>query len=76
MNTVILVGKTMKGKNRIREHGSVWTIHAEVEKVLFNPQPGIWLFVTPFGSEFQSKSSRWIHKTDDKDFSVIPDSGA
>ena len=70
MNTVKLVGKSMKGKNRVREHGSVWTVHVITEKVLFNPQPGPWLFVSPLGRLFQDKASRWVHQTDDQDFIV------
>lgn len=62
----------MKGKNRVREHGSVWVVHAEVEQVLFNPEPGPWIFISPFGKEFQDKSSRWVHATNDHDFIVNP----
>jgi hypothetical protein len=72
MKTVTLSGKSMKGKNRVREHGSVWVIHAEVERVLFNSEPGPWLFVSPVGKAFQDKSSRWIHADNDQDFNVNP----
>lgn len=70
MKTLKLTGKTMKGKNRVREHGQLWVVHAETQIVLFNPEPGPWLFVAPVGKDFQDKSSRWIHAVDDKDFIV------
>lgn len=66
-----LRGKSAKGKNRIREHGELWTVFAETDKVLFNPQPGQWLFVAPSGKNQDDKSSRWIHADNDLDFDVI-----
>lgn len=62
----------MKGKNRIREHGSIWTVHATVEIVLFNPEKGPWIFISPEGTLFQSKASRWVHEVNDRDFIVNP----
>lgn len=72
MKTVKLTGKTMKGKNRVREHGPLWVVHVITEKVLFNSEPGPWMFISPVGTEFQDKSSRWVHETNDTDFIVNP----
>ncbi len=72
MKTVNLVGKSMKGKNRVREHGSVWIIHVRVETVLFNPEPGPWIFISPIGKTFQDTASRWVHEVNDRDFIVNP----
>lgn len=69
--TIRLKGRSQKGKNRIREHGETWTVWAETEKVLFNPQKGPWLFVSPDGKNQDDKSSRWVHADNDLDFDVI-----
>lgn len=66
-----LTGKSQKGKNRVREHGSVWHVLAETDRVLFSPgKPGPWLFVAPNGKGQQDKSSRWVHLNADPDFSI------
>lgn len=66
-----LTGITQKGKNRIRENGSVWVVLAEVERVLFQPdKPGPWLFVSPPGKSQDDRASRWIHLKNDTDFVV------
>lgn len=66
-----LSGITQKGKNRIRENGSVWVVLAESDRVLFQPnKPGPWLFIAPPGKSQDDRESRWIHLTDDTDFSV------
>jgi len=68
---IVLVGKTQKGKNRIREHGSVWTVLAETDRILFRPNDkGPWLFVSPEGKNMEDKASRWIRQLDDADFEV------
>jgi hypothetical protein len=69
--TIRLKGKTMRGKNRVREHGNEWTVLAETEKVLFNPAKGPWLFAAPAGKNQDDKSSRWIHGLTDLDFEVV-----
>lgn len=66
-----LKGLTQKGKNRVREHGDLWTVLAEVDKVLFNPNPGPWLFITPAGRTQDDKAARWIKASDDVDFSFV-----
>ncbi len=65
-----LKGKTQKGKNRVREHSDKWVVFAETDKVLFNPQVGGWLFITPVGKSQDDKASRWIRAVDDPDFEI------
>jgi len=68
---VRLKGKSLKGKNRIREHGEWWTIEFEADTVLFDPRPGPWALVSPCRSDDPDLHSRWIHLKEDKDFIVI-----
>ena len=71
--TIRLKGKTQKGKNRVREHGEMWTVLAETETVLFAPSSkGPWLFAAPVGKNQDDKASRWIHGLNDLNFDVIP----
>ena len=70
--TIRLKGKTMKGKNRVREHGDMWTVLAETETVLFAPSSkGPWLFAAPVGKNQDDKASRWIHSLTDLDFEIV-----
>jgi len=65
---MILIGKTQKGKNRVRELGSEWFLVRKSARVLFDSRPGPWWLVQPVnGSE---EKSRWIHSKEDKDFEV------
>ena len=66
-----LKGKSQKGKNRVREQGETWCVFAETDKVLFNPLPGLWLFVSPEGKDQNHKASRWVHGLTDVDFDII-----
>jgi len=68
---MILKGKSLKGKNRIREHGEFWFIEFEADTVLFDPRPGPWALVAPCRSDNPDLHSRWIHLKEDKDFIVI-----
>ena len=70
--TIRLKGKTMKGKNRVREHGDLWNVLAETDHVLFAPSSkGPWLFVAPVGKNQDDKASRWIHGLTDLDFEIF-----
>lgn len=60
---ITLKGKTLKGKNRIREHGNRWVVVTPADpfhkdKILIHP-------------EGNSLELRWIHPVNDKDFEVI-----
>ena len=63
-----LVGKSLKGKNRIRELGSEWKLIQTVMAVGFSSEPGPWLMVEPISN---SNKGRWIHKTNDIDFIIL-----
>ena len=63
-----LIGKTGKGKNRVRENGSEWKLIEERDSVAFTSEPGPWLFLEAIG---KPSSSRWIHQSNDRDFTVI-----
>lgn len=65
-----IIGITQKGKNRVRQHGNDWTVCAETDKVLFNPEPGPWLYIVPEGKDFYDKAGRWIKKDNDVDFQI------
>ena len=70
MKTFHLTGKTNKGKSRVKEHGSAWEtwdIHpSTATDPPFAPGTGTWIRVR----SQQTLMTRWIHPTDDPDFSV------
>lgn len=65
---MILEGKTLKGKNRVREHGSEWTLLETRQRVLFSFDTGPWLHV----QSLKTGDSRWVHGVSDRDFKVTP----
>jgi hypothetical protein len=69
--TIRLSGKTMKGKNRVKEQGNEWTVLAETDRVIFSPLTGGWLFITPLGKTQDDKASRWIRSVTDFDFEIV-----
>ena len=62
MRWIELRGKTLKGKNRVREHGTRAEILKGGDIMPFSLRPGPW-FLIRHGSDL-----RWIHGTDDTDF--------
>lgn len=68
IHIVRLIGKTLKGKNRIREanNPSTWTVIKQQEMVGFSDRSGPWLLVGSGNSHYD----RWVHLTDDFDFVV------
>jgi len=64
--TILLEGISLKGKNRVREHGSTWMIKDVWEQVSFSNIPGPWIRV-----EAADGNGRWIHISQDKDFRII-----
>ena len=66
-----LRGKSLKGKNSIREHGEFWTLEFEADTVIFDSRPGPWALVSPCRSDDPDGHSRWIHLKEDRDFTVI-----
>lgn len=67
---MILRGKTLKGKNRIRELGEVWFLDRKQDSVLFSSRPGPWGFVFPKDHD-RVQHSRWIHLESDLDFEIV-----
>ena len=69
--TIKLKGISQKGKNRVRENGDEWFVHAETDHVLFaKNEPGPWLYITPIGKPYDHKAGRWVHGSADTDFEV------
>lgn len=71
-DTLILSGKTRKGKTRIKEYGSRWRILLIQDKVAFSFQSGPWLLLEPMIEDVAAKNngSRWIHQEHDMDFAI------
>lgn len=69
-NSIIVEGITHKGKNCIRKKGQLWEIHVRTEKVLFNPEPGPWLYISPYSTTHLSKDAMWVKEVDDIDFKI------
>ena len=53
-------GISLKGKNRVREQGSTFSILEIKDRVLFSDKLGPWLQL----------KHRWVHATEDKDFRI------
>lgn len=67
---MILKGKTLKGKNRIRELGEEWLCIRTSDTVHFSNRNGPWGFVKP-AKEGVENQERWIHLVDDQDFEIM-----
>ena len=68
MEWVVIKGKTLKGKNKIREAGTdKWVVIDESETVLFSSEKN-WIHILPNAKP--KKFSRWIKLNNDKDFEV------
>lgn len=67
---VRLEGKTLKGKNRVREHGELWDV------LYIKPYKGkLAYYCESLGNTFKLgetrvKDSRWVECDDDPDFKV------
>jgi len=62
---VKLTAKTAKAKQRIRQYGDTGEVLKEEIRVGFSSERGPWLLVTAADHD-----SIWVHKTNDKDFTV------
>lgn len=71
---IALSGKSLKGKNRVREFGTVWRVAQVFEGYpLFSPNEcGPWLLVEAMRENTNERlmSTRWIHGMHDKDFFI------
>jgi len=70
MEQVVVSGKNLKGKNRIREHGQIWAVLEVRDKVLFDNNPGPWLLIAPI-DKINGNHSRWIHQSFDTDMMIL-----
>ena len=69
MEWVIIKGKTLKGKNKIREAGTdKWVVIDESETVQFSSEKN-WIHILPGGKA--KKLSRWIQRDNDINFTVV-----
>jgi hypothetical protein len=66
MGQVKLTGKTLKGKNRVREHGEIWDV------IQIDRQLGILIKPEGFPSDMEVRwvSTGWSNAGTDKDFEV------
>ena len=72
MEWVVIKGKTLKGKNKIREAGTdKWVVIDESETVLFSTEKN-WIHILPNGKA--KKLSRWIQRNNDINFTVKKES--
>ena len=72
MEWLILEGKTLKGKNKIKEAGTnEWVIIDESETVQFSSEKN-WIHILPNGKA--RKLSRWIQRNNDINFTVKKES--
>ena len=77
MELYALIGKSLHGKNRVREaltkiSKNTWEILEEKDKVLFSSEPGPWVKIRPVDVDSQIADSlvRWVHLINDDDFSL------
>lgn len=68
---MILKGKTLKGKNRVRELGAEWRLVRTEPAVLFSTEPGPWALVEPVAARDPAERSRWINLRSDRDFEIL-----
>ena len=72
MEWLIIEGKTLKGKNKIREAGTdKWVVIDESETVQFSSEKN-WIHILPNAKA--KKLSRWIQRNNDKNFEVKKES--
>jgi hypothetical protein len=68
MKWLIIKGKTLKGKNKIKEAGTdKWVVIDESETVQFSSEKN-WIHIQPNAKP--KKLSRWIQLNNDKNFEV------
>ena len=69
---VILVPKTNKAKNRLREATTnEWEVLKTAPEVYFSERQGPWHYVRPSSSHDMKDHCRWVSETDDPDFSLV-----
>ena len=70
MEKLTLRGKTLKGRNRIKELGTEWLVLLYRDAVSFSPHRrpgGGWLLLAPVSN---TEKIRWIMRVEDPDFFI------
>ena len=65
---MLLKGISMKGKNRVHELGSEWTLLQKADRVLFSQECGPWGLIAPVTAP---EKTRWINLRRDRDFEIL-----
>jgi hypothetical protein len=63
VDTVSLIGKSQRGKNRVREHGALWAVLKVRDKVSFSDKPGPWMLLSSNDNHLL-----WLNACNDDDF--------
>jgi len=71
MDIIYLQGLTQRGWNKIISNGIEWRINARTEMILFNPEPGPWLFIIPTDQNGNTNKGMWIKEYNDKHFKIV-----
>ncbi len=64
---IFLSGKSLKGKNRIKEQGSEFELIRTEDNVLFSSMSGPWLLLQSVKSP---DKIRWVHLINDPHFKI------
>lgn len=67
MEKLTLLGRTLKGRNRVKELGTEWLVLLCRDEVAFSPIPGGWLLIAPVSN---TEKIRWIMRVEDPDFTI------
>ncbi len=64
---ISLIGKTKKGKERVKQYGADnWIVRRIEDSVLFSSEKGPWLFL----DNGNANACRWIHGICDKNYEI------
>jgi len=64
---ISLLGKTKKGKERVKQYGAGnWIVKRVEDSVLFSSEKGPWLLI----DNGNTNACRWIHGTWDKNYEI------
>ncbi len=63
---VKLTGRSKRGRERIKAHGSEWVVHCSWHRVQFSSDTGPWLLV----GSLLTRDTRWVHQDRDPNFKV------
>jgi len=72
-NIIILTGRSRKGKNRVQEWGTKWTVTRMRDTVTFSSNAGPWMLVHSEKDERGADWFMWVNTKDDLNFEVKKD---